>query len=91
MEKIIRVKIEGGKNIGISDNVFTWSEDDDAEAIFIGATNFAEGFATALMAQGYRLGYPLVKPIDGYHWFNGEFRIKVVNKDDKIVRTPEDV
>ena len=89
-ERVIKVKVEGGKRFGIADHVFTW-DGEDAEAIFGGAINFAQGYATALIDKGVRLGYPMVMPYDGYHWWCDEFSIKVVNEDGKIVRTVEDI
>lgn len=88
------VKITGGKDsLGIKDQDFVWSSD-KAEEAFSWAINFAEGYTTALASGNNAIlfGSPYVKSLDGYRWWTRSgFEIKVVNKDGKVVRKPEDL
>lgn len=95
MEYKAIVRVTGGKDcLGIEDQDFTWTGD-NAEDVFGWAMNFAEGYTTALASgeNGINLYSPMVKPLDGYHWWMRytEFKVEVVNKDGRVVRKWEDL
>lgn len=95
MEYKAIVRVTGGKGFnGIQDQDFTWTGD-NAEDVFGWATNFAEGYTTALASgeNGIALFHPAVMQFDGYRWWMRytDFKVEVVNKDGKVVRKAEDL
>ena len=95
MEYKAIVRVTGGKDsLGIEDQDFTWTGD-NADDVLSWATNFAEGYTTALSSgeNGINLYCPMVKPLDGYKWWMRytNFKVEVVNKDGKVVRKAEDL
>lgn len=89
------VRVTGGKeSLGIEDQDFVWSSD-KAEDAFNWATNFADGYTTALVSgeNAIRLFSPMVKQLDGYRWWMKytDFKVQVVNKDGRVVRKAEDL
>lgn len=94
MEYKAIVRVTGGKDsLGIADQDFRWSGD-NAEDVLAWAMNFAEGYTTAIASgkNGIRVWHPCSMPTDGYHWWTRYgLDVKVVNKDGKVVRKPEDL
>lgn len=90
MDKKVFVKVEGGKSYGIEDNTYSWSGE-EVDILFVAATNFADGYTSALMARGFNFGRPMVMQLDGYWWRHGTMTVKVVNEKGKIIRKEEDI
>lgn len=88
-----KVRISGGEDIGISNQEYFFTG--EPKEAMMKATSYAQGYAYACREGKYRLDLQTTNTphIDGYMWWlrGSDFKIEVLNMNDKPIKTEEDL